>query len=115
MIPRTPLFSSILWGLFSLWMFFGCLELAEQLHIVSEAAAEDQEHQHVAADALVQLASGLKSDVASLEAPCCTSGAAEIAESAYSSSVNIVPPLEQPLLYGPPSLRRHQQLAVYRI
>src|SRR6478735_5044837 len=79
MILQAPLFRFTLWGLLSLWVFFGCLELAEQLHIVPEAAEEDQAHQDLDEEALIQLASGLKSDAARLSTHGCASAIVEMA------------------------------------
>jgi len=112
---HTGVFGLTLWCLLSLWMLFSCLELAEQLHFVSEAAAEDQEHQDLDEEALSQLASGLKPDVPSLGAPCCLFLSGEVAEPAFSISLNTVHQIRRLMLHGPPSLRLHQQLSVYRI
>jgi hypothetical protein len=112
---RTPAFSLALWCLLSLWIFFGCLELAEQLHFVSEIVAEDQEHQDQDEEALFQLASGLKSNVPSLGAPCCVSLSGEVSEPAFSISLNTVHQLQRLMLHGPSSLPLYQRLSVYRI
>jgi len=112
---RAPVFGLALWCLLSLWIFFGCLELAEQLHFVSEIVAEDQEHQDQDDAALSQLASGLKSDVPSLGAPCCVSLFGQVAEPAFSISLNTIHQLQRLMLYGPSSLPLYQQLSVYRI
>jgi|SRR5215467_6001206 len=111
----APVFVLTLWCLLSVWIFFGCLELAEELHFVSETVAEDQEHQDLDEEALSQLASGLKPDTPSLGAPGCVSGTAEIAQPVCSISLSTVHQLERLMLHGPPSLRLHQQLSVYRI
>lgn len=115
MIPRIPLFRSTLWSLLCLWVFFGCLELAEQLQVVEESVAEDQTHQDLDEDALIQLASGLKSDDAALCTPQCASATIDIAALAYTPPVRIVGQFRPPMRYGPCSLRRHQELSVYRI
>jgi len=112
MILQAPLFRFTLWGLLSLWVFFGCLELAEQLHIVPEAAEEDQAHQDLDEEALIQLASGLKSDAARLSTHGCASAIVEMAAFAYTSSERTVCQLGRSMRHGPPS---HQQLSVYRI
>jgi hypothetical protein len=52
--------------LFTLWLFFGCLELTEQLHFLPETLSEDQQGQDLDEEALTQLASGLKSDITRL-------------------------------------------------
>ena len=115
MIPRIPLFRSTLWGLLCLWVFFGCLELAEQLHVVEERVAEDQTHQDLDEDALIQLASGLKSDDAGLCTPQCASTTVDITALAYTPPVRIIRQSRPAMRYGPCSLRRHQELSVYRI
>ncbi len=108
-----PVFGLTLWCLLSLWIFFGCLELAEQLNVIPEANTEDQ--QDLDQEALSQLGSGLKPDVPSLGVPCCASVTAEVAEPAFSISLKTVHQLERLMLHGPPSLPLHQQLSVYRI
>jgi len=112
---RTPVFVLTFWCLLSVWLGFGCLELAEQVHAVPETAAEDQEDQDFDEEALAQLASGLKSDVPSLGAPGYASIIVEVVEPACSISLNTAHQLKRRLLHGPPSLPLHQQLSVYRI
>jgi hypothetical protein len=85
---RTAILSLIIWCLLISWLCFGGLELLEQVNLMPEVADLDEA-------ALLQLASGLKSDVPSLDAP-----------------YNI--PLAK-MVHSPPSLRLHQQLSVYRI
>ncbi len=101
--------------LFSLWLFFGCLELAERLDLVPETTAADQTEQDPDQDALLQLASGLKSDVPGLDAPCCVSFAAAMAIPPVSFSLSTDHQTSQLMVHSPPSLRLHQQLSVYRI
>ena len=60
---RAPVFNLTLHCLLSLWLFFGCLELVEQLQLVPETGVEDQTGQDQDEDALSELASGLRSDV----------------------------------------------------
>jgi hypothetical protein len=112
---RTPIFGLTLWCLLSLWMVFGGLELAEQVHAVPETAAEDQEPQDLDEEALSQLASGLKSDMPSLGAPGSAVVTAALAEPACSLSVDTVHQLTRLMRHRPPSLPLHQQLSVYRI
>ena len=112
---RTPVFCRTLWCLLSVWLAFGCLELAEQLHAVPEAAGEDQGGQDLDEEALAQLASGLKSDVPSLGAPGFAPVTVEHGEPAFSISLNTAHQLKRRLLHDPPSLPLHQQLSVYRI
>jgi len=85
---RTAVLSLTIWCLLISWLCFGGLELLEQVNLIPEVADLDEA-------ALSQLASGLKSDVPSLDAP-----------------YNI--PLAK-MVHSPPSLRLHQQLSVYRI
>jgi hypothetical protein len=85
---RTAVLSLTIWCLLISWLCFGGLELLEQVNLMPEVADLDEA-------ALSQLASGLKSDVPSLDAP-----------------YNI--PLAK-MVHSPPSLRLHQQLSVYRI
>jgi hypothetical protein len=85
---RTAVLSLTIWCLLISWLCFGGLELLEQVNLMPEVADLDEA-------ALSQLASGLKSDVPSIDAP-----------------YNI--PLAK-MVHSPPSLRLHQQLSVYRI
>ncbi|MDE3243858.1 MAG: hypothetical protein KGO52_14175, partial [Nitrospirota bacterium] len=62
-------------GLLALWLFFGCVELAEQLHFVPEASDANPAAPDMDQEALTQLASGLKSDVPSLSSPGCAARA----------------------------------------
>ena len=64
---RTPVFSLTLRCLLSVWLGFGCLELAGQFNLVPEASAEDQAEQDLDRDALSQMASGLKPEGPSLD------------------------------------------------
>lgn len=112
---RRPVFGLTLWCLFSLWIVFGCLELAEQLHVVPEITAEDQEHQDLDEEALSQLASGLKSDMPSLGAPGYDFVTAELAEPTSSIFLDTAHQLKRLMQHRLPSLPLHQQLSVYRI
>ena len=112
---RTRVFGLTLRCLLSVWLGFGCLELAEQFNLVPEAGAEDQAEQDLDRDALSQLASGLKPDVPSLEVRGCVSVPSTVTESTCAMSLNTIHQLKPLLLHGPPSLPLHQQLSVYRI
>ena len=111
----TPVFGLTLRCLFLVWMFFGCLELAEQLQVVPETAAEDQEGQDLDEEALSQLASGLKSDVPTPRTPCDASVNIAVASPTIPISFTTVLQLEQLTRHDPPSLPLYQQLSVYRI
>jgi len=112
---RTPVFGLTLRCLFLLWVFFGCLELAEQLQAVPETVAEDQERQDLDEEALYQLASGLKSDVLTPRTPCDASVIIAVASPTFAISFTTVHQLEQLTWHDPPSLPLYQQLSVYRI
>ena len=114
MNPQRPGVGLILWCLLSVWVFFGCLELAEQVQVVPEVAAEDQ-RQDFDEESLVQLASGLKSGMPSLGTSSYASVPAQVAESAFSLSFDTVHQLTRLLRHGSPSLPLYQQLSVYRI
>ncbi|HXX76036.1 MAG TPA: hypothetical protein VEI50_12980 [Nitrospiraceae bacterium] len=110
-----PIFGLTIWCLLVLWLFFGGLELAEQLHFVPDTVAEDQEDQDLDEDALSQLASGLKSDVASLGAPDNAAVIIAVADPTVTIAFPTVHQLERLMWHGPPSLPLYQQLSVYRI
>lgn len=103
------------WCLLSLWLIFGGLELAEQFHVVPELATDEQERQDLDAEALVQLASGLKSDMPGGGAPCPASVDSAVAEPALPLSSNPVHQLARLVQPAPPSLPLHQHLSVYRL
>ncbi len=112
---RTLVFGLTLRCLLSVWLGFGCVELAEQFNLVPEASAEGQAEQDLDRDALSQLASGLKPEVSSLEVRGCVSVPSTVTESTCAMSLNTIHQLKPLLLHGPPSLPLHQQLSVYRI
>lgn len=115
MTRRTPGVAFTLWCLLLLWIFFGGLELAEQFHLVQETAAEDQEHPDLDAEALSQLASGLKSAVPNRGAPCDASAIIAVAEPTVSHACTTVHQLTRLMRDGSPSRPLHQLLGVYRI
>ena len=65
-------------------MFIGGLELAEQSQLVQEVAGEPQDDQDLDEETLVQLASGLKSDVLSPHVPRCTVVSKAVTEPTFS-------------------------------
>lgn len=109
---RTPVLSLTIWCLLFSWLCFGGLEVLEQLNFMPEVEDLDEV-------ALLQVASGLKSAVSSQDTtyPATTAVANEVADPAVWLSVHT--PLQFGKLimqaHGPPSLRLHQQLSVYRI
>jgi len=112
---RTAVLCLTTWCLLASWLCFGGLELLEQGNLIPEVAAEDQEGKDLDDAALSQLASGLKSDVPSLDAPYNTPLAKEGAEPAVWLSLHTVHQLGRLMVHNSPSLRLHQQLSVYRI
>ena len=111
----TAVLCLTVWCLLASWLCFGGLELLEQANLIPEVAAEDQDGQDLDEAALSQLASGLKSDVPSLDAPYNTPLAKEGAEPAVWLSLHTVHQLGRLMVHWSPSLRLHQQLSVYRI
>jgi hypothetical protein len=112
---RAPIVRFPIWSLLFVWLFFSCVELVEQAYGETEAAAEGQAEQDLDQEALSLLASGLKPDVPSLDAPGCASCAAPVADFPIRLSASPFHHREQWWRHGPPSLRLHQQLSVYRI
>jgi hypothetical protein len=111
----TPILCLTIWCLLVSWLCFGGLELLEQVNLIPESAAEDQDGQDLDEAALSQLASGLKSEVPSLDAACGTTLTKEDAEPAVWLFMHTVSHLGRLMVHSSPSLRLHQQLSVYRI
>lgn len=105
------------WGLLSLWLFFGGIELGEQLNLVVESVEAEDGGRDLDDEALAQLASGLKSDLHSLRAPCWNAVAVEPIPSARAVCMSPLHGSRTEPAHGPPpsSLRVHQQISVYRI
>jgi hypothetical protein len=114
-LRRTSVLSLVIGCLLFSWLCYGCLEFLEQVNVIPETAAEDQSDQDLDEAVLCQLASGLKSDVLSLDDLWGTSSIKERSEPAGWLSVHTVHPLDTVIVQSPPSLRLHQQLRLYRI
>lgn len=112
---NRPIFGLTVWCLLLLWLFFGGLELAEQLDVVPETGAEDQADRDLDEDALSQLASGLKSDVPSLGTPANAAVIIAVADPTVTIAFPTVYQLERLMRHGSPSVPLYQQLSVYRI
>ena len=112
---RTVVMSLTIWCLFASWLCFSGLELLEQVNLIPETGAEDQDGQDLDEAALVQLASGLKPVVLSLDTPCGTLLAKQTTEPAVRLSLHTVHHIGKSMVPSSPSLRLHQQLSVYRI
>jgi hypothetical protein len=114
-LRRTSVLSLVICCLLVSWLCYGYLEFLEQVNVIPETAAEDQSDQDLDEAALFQLASGLKSDVLSLDTPCGTSSLEERSEPAGWLSVHTVHPLDPVIVQSRPSLRLHQKNSIYRI
>ncbi|MCI0428638.1 MAG: hypothetical protein L0Z46_11535 [Nitrospiraceae bacterium] len=112
---RSPVLCLTIWCLLAAWLCFGGLELLEQVNLIPEVAAEDQDGQDLDESALCQLASGLRSEVPSLDSAGGTPLGKEGAEPAVWLSLHTVHQLGRLMVHWSPSLRLHQQLSVYRI
>jgi hypothetical protein len=112
MIRRGPLFLLIGWCLLSVWLVYGGLELAEELTLLVKVQNSGRD---LDMEALVQLASGLKPDVPTLESPPGSPNLTPAGEpSRYTLSCQICRKEgRQPQASG--SRRLHQYLSVYRI
>ena len=110
---RTAVLSLTIWCLLAFWLCFGGLELLEDVNLIAETAAEDQNGQDLDEAVLSQLASSLKSDVPKLDIPWGTHFAN--VEPVVWESFHSVHRLGCLMVHRPPSLRLHQQLSVYRI
>lgn len=111
----TSVLCLTVWCLLASWLCFGGLELLEQVNLIPEVAAEDQDGQDLDEAALSQLASGLKSDVPSLDVPYNAPLAKEGVEPAVWLSLHTGHQLGRRMVHDPSSRRLHQQLSVYRI
>ena len=112
---RTAVLCLTIWCLLASWLCFGGLELLEQVNLVPETSAEDQDGQDLDEAALSQLASGLKSNVPSHDVRCGATLAKEGVEQAVWLSVYPVLQFGGLMMHKFASLRLHQQLSVYRI
>ena len=104
-----------IWCLLASWLSFGGLELLEQVNLIPEVAAEDQAGQDLDEAALSQLASGLRSEVPSLDGAGGTPLGKEGGEPAVWLSLPTVHHLGWLMVHWSPSLPLHQQISVYRI
>ena len=105
-------FRLLICGLISLWMFFGCLEFAESLEVLTEVVSDGQDLDE---QALLQLTFGLKPDVlndGSIRENRALVGLATVFQ---AQSPNGVRPHELLSSHSPSSRPIYQQLSVYRI
>ena len=102
-------------GLLLLWLFFGGLELAEELQFVPEIGVEDQAGQDQDEEALSQLASGLKSPIFVADLPGSARVTVPNASPTSLASSDTLLQIMQLMLHRPPTLALYQQYSVYRI
>lgn len=109
-LPRRPTIVSLtIWCLLCSWLCFGALEMLEKTNLLPEVEDLDEA-------ALVQVASGLRSEVSSHN----ETSHSYVATAAAEPMVWVSHPVRQDRrvivqTHSPPSLRLHQQLSVYRI
>ncbi len=109
---RTSAFLLIVWCLLSVWLLYGGLELAEELKIVVKIQPCSQD---LDMECLLQLASGLKPDVPTLENRSVLSETAEAVEPSALIPAQAIYREGRHEVQAPSSIRLHQYLSVYRI
>lgn len=106
---RDIWFSSVtVSALLAIWLFFGCLALADQMQLIPESSAQDEQ-------ALLQLTSGLKPDVPYREGELSSSGCANVSVSLLLIALEGVSQEPGNIVRALPTLRLHQLVSVYRI
>jgi len=110
---RDPSYCRLLvYGLISLWMFFGCLEFAESLEVLTEVVSDGQDLDE---QALLQLTFGLKPDPLNDGSIGGNSGSVDMPTALHVGLPVRVRPLQLLNFRSPPSRPLYQQLSVYRI
>ena len=105
---RTLLVLATSTSLLAAWLFLGCLAFADQINLTPETSAQD-EH------ALVQLASGLKPDVLSVEGWFSSALIAQTSASLSLVFAEVVHRTDCTTVHDLPALRLHQRVSTYRI
>lgn len=95
-------------SLLAVWLFFGGLALLDQLRFTQDTSAQD-EH------ALLELASGLKSDVPCDDGKVTSSVCADASVPLVLLSLEHAPQGLAHIVHAIPTLRLHQLTSVYRI
>ena len=95
-------------GLLAVWLFFGWLALADQMHLMPESSSQDEY-------ALMQLASSLKSDVLSAEGWFSRAVIATTSTSRSLVFTEAVHHIDCTTVQDLPALRLHQRMSIYRI
>jgi hypothetical protein len=105
-------FRLVIYGLISLWIFFGCLEFAESLDVLTEVLSDSQDLDE---QALLQLTFGLKPDLLGDGRIGGNSATVDV-PIALHAELPVITCRRQPLsFHSPPSRPLYQQLSVYRI
>ncbi len=112
---HTSVFGLTLWCLLSVWVFFGCVELIEDSQIIPAIAENPQDAHDPDEAALAQLASGLRSDLATFETLNISLEPGAVLRPAVQNATHTVYPFTCLVRHDPPSLPLYQQLSVYRI
>ena len=112
MMHRSSPFLLIGWCLLSAWLLYGGLELAEELKLVVKVQASARD---LDMEALVQLASGLKPDVPTLENPPGSPNIPRAIETSQLMPSHQIYGKDRHPVWTSSSLRLHQSLSVYRI
>jgi hypothetical protein len=102
----------VVWCLLSLWLLYDGLELTEELHLLVKIQPYAQD---LDMEVLLQLASGLKPDVPTLENRPVQSGIVEAVEPCSLIPAHTIcqEDYQAKQIFSP--LRLHQRLSVYRI
>lgn len=100
------------WCLISVWLLYAGLELAEELTILEKAQSSEQD---LDLEALLQIGSGLKSDIPALHTPVTLLTTISAPECSLFHAMPMPQEHDDPLEQRGPSLRLHQFLSVYRI
>lgn len=109
MIPRGSRVLLIGWCLISVWLFYAGLELAEECQVFVKTQASEQD---LDLEALLQIGSGLKSDIPALLTPVVLLTTIRAPEYSW---FQVHQEQNDPLGQRCPSLRLHQFVSVYRI
>ena len=104
---RSPFFTRAIWGLLSLWLFFGSVAFVEQINSLLDTSDQDEE-------ALSQLAVSIKPDVPTLQKQLTNSVTATVM---VAPSLTLTTDLSHSISIPAQNLplRPHQRVSVYRI
>lgn len=111
-MPRCSRVLLIGWCLLSVWLRYAGLEIAEELTVVEKAQSSEQD---LDLAALLQIGSGLKSDIPVLNTPDVRLAALNTPASSWFQAIPLRQEHDDPPDQRGLSLRLHQFLSVYRI